>query len=105
MRGHSTNELQYYGQILDTDGSTVLADNVPCGVKDLSGDVREQMQLSAPQTTHRIVMRAGDGASVTESGYVQVESLLYIVDYKADPRVPRPNMWTEVFCHVERTNS
>lgn len=104
MRGHSTNELQYYGQVLDSDGSTVLSGNVPCGVSDLTGHVREQIQLSSPETTHRVVMYGADGAGVKESGFLNIDGTLYVIDYKTDPRIPRPGMWTEIYCHVQRTN-
>ena len=105
MRGHSANEMRYQAAILDTDGATVLVYDVGCNVEDLSGRRLEQAQLSAPETSHMILMRAGDAGLLTDDGYILCDGTTYVVDYQKDPRVPRPGMWVEVFCHVERTQS
>jgi hypothetical protein len=105
MRGHTANELLYKAQILAADAATVLAPNVGCGVSDLSGRRLEQAQLVASETTHMILMRAGDAAVLTSSSYVSTGGTLYVVDYTTDPRIPRPGMWLEVYCHVERSGN
>jgi len=105
MRAHTANELRYKASLLAADGATVLATGVACGIEDLAGSRLEQAQLQAVETTHMIVMHAGDAALLPLRGYVNVENLLYIVDYSRDPRTPRANMWTEIYCHVERTGN
>lgn len=64
----------------------------------------EQAQLISSETSHLIVMHAGDARTVTTSGYLLVDGTLYVVDYLQDPRAPRPKMWTEIYAHVERTS-
>lgn len=109
MRGHTANELLYVGDILAADGVTVLTQSVRCGVRDLSGRVREQAQLVKPESSHMILFRTADATGLTEAGYVQVNGVLYIVDYILDAgnagRAPRPGMWTETYAHVERTGN
>lgn len=105
MRNHTANQLEYQGNILGPDGSTVLVSGVACGVEDLSGRRLEQAQLIAAETSHMILMRTGDAALLTDAGYISVEGTLYVVDYRQDPRNPRPKMWIEVYCHVERSGN
>lgn len=105
MRTHSANDLVYRADILAPDGSTVVTASVPCGVEDLTGRRLEQAQLTASETTHTLVMRAIDAATLRESSYVRCDGLLYIVDYTVDPRKPRPKMWTEIYCHIERSGN
>jgi hypothetical protein len=102
-RGHTANELRHICDILAADGTTVLASSVRNGLEDLVGKRLEQAQLVSAETSHTILLHTGDADTLTESGYIRCEGVLYIVDYKMDPRVPRPGMWTEVYCHVERT--
>lgn len=105
MRGHSANELLYQANILAADGVTVLATGIAAGVIDLAGRRLEQAQLIAAETSHMILMRAGDTTALLDSSYISCDGVLYIVDYTQDPRTPRPNMWLEIYVHVERTNS
>lgn len=105
MRGHSANELIYDADILGPDGTTVLASGVACGVSDLSGRRLEQAQLVSAETTHMILMRTADTETLTDSGYVFCDGVLYIVDYHQDPRSPRPKMWLEIYGHVERAGN
>ena len=79
--------------------------NVACGVENLSGRRMDQAQLTEAQTTHMILFHYGDALLLTDDGYISVEGSLYVVDYSKDPRIPRPKMWREVFCHTERTHS
>ena len=104
MKAHKASELRFSAQILAADGVTVLS-TLYVDIEDLMGRRLEQAQLVAAETSHRILMRTGDATALTPAGYVQYDGVLYIVDYTRDPRFPRPNMWLEVFCHVERTNS
>jgi hypothetical protein len=104
-RGHSANELRHISDILASDGTTTLASGIRNGLEDLAGARLEKAQLQSAETTHMILYHAGDVTVLTESSYVRCEGVLYIVDYKLDPRKPRPGMWTEVYCHVERTVS
>ncbi len=111
MRQHAAKEMRYWANILDTDGATVLVSQVGAAIEDLSGRRLEQAQLMSAETTHMILLRYADGLPLPNQGYVQVTdpgsgaTTLYIVDYLLDPRAPRPRVWTEVYCHVERTNS
>src|SRR4051812_42035720 len=105
MRNHTANQLKFRGNILAPDGVTVLTSAVPCGLEDLSGRRLEQAQLIAAETSHMILMRTGDASTLTDAGYISVEGTLYIVDYRQDPREPRPKMWLEVYCHVERSGN
>jgi hypothetical protein len=102
MRAHTANDLRDIGNLVAADGSTAIATGVACGVSDLNGRRLEQAQLIASETSHMILFRAADVAALPDSGYVQVDGLLYVVDYRQDPRRPRAGMWTEIFCHVER---
>ena len=102
MRVHSANELIDVAQVLGPDAATVVAEDIPCGVTDLAGRRLEQAQLIAAETTHMVLMRANDGSVVTDSSYLDIDGLTYFVDYRQDPRKPRPKMWTEIYCHVER---
>ena len=104
---HTANELIYQATILGPDAVTVLGAGA-CGVRDLSGRILEQAQLIASTTTHLIVMRALDAITVTDASYITcdgtLEGVLFIVDHAPlDPRIPRPGMWAEIYCHVERT--
>jgi hypothetical protein len=108
MRSHTADELKYTAQILDSDGTTVLG-TARCGVEDLSGRRLEQAQLVSSETSHTLTMRYADAfAYVKDSGYISVEmdlgvNILYVVDSRPlDPRQPRPKMWLEISCHVER---
>ena len=105
MKQHSSSELLYWGQILDTDGATVLAPTVACGMESLSGRRMEQAQLTEARTSHMVLFHFGDAVLLTDDGYVTINGVLYVVDYTRDPATPRPGMWREVFCHVERTKS
>ena len=111
MKQHAAKELRYSADILDTDGIAVLTPQVGAGIEDLSGRRLEQAQLEAAETTHMILLRYTDAAALPPQGYIQMQdpgtgaTTLYVVDYIQDPRVPRPRVWTEVYCHVVRTNS
>lgn len=106
MRAHSTNELRDVVNLLAPDGVTVLASNIRAGIEDLTGRRLEQAQLVAAETSHMIIVRTGDAAAINAQGYVQDGvGTLYIIDYIRDPRQPRARMWTEIYCHVERTTS
>lgn len=111
MKQHSAKELRYLANIMDVDGATVLTAGVGAGIEDLSGRRLEQAQLMASETSHMILLRYPDAAALPQQGYVQLTDpgsglvTLYIVDYFQDPRMPRPRAWTEVYCHVMRTNS
>lgn len=107
MKAHTANELRDLANILAPDGSTVLASNVHCGIKDVSGRRVDQAQLSAPQRSFMVLFRAGDSTLLTDDGYLQVngDGYLYSVDYQNDPGEPRRGTWMEVYCHTERTVS
>jgi hypothetical protein len=105
MREHSANELMYSADILAADGTATLASGIRAGLEDLAGRLLEQAQLVASETSHMVLFNFWDATVLTESCYLRIEGVLYVVDYKIDPRQPRPNMWLEVYCHVERTNS
>lgn len=99
---HSANELQHSAQILAADCVTIKASGLHAGVEDLSGRRLEQAQLIASETSHMILFRRNDVGGILDSScYVVLEGATYIVDYMTDPRKPRPNMWVEVYCHVE----
>lgn len=101
-KGHIADELRYPAQLLAADGSTVLLSGFKVGVNDLSGARREQAQLTDSETTHMILARRNAVAGLlSTASYVQADGVLYIVDYFSDPRVPRPNMWVEIYGHVE----
>lgn len=106
MRSHSASEFRYYGNVIGPDGTSIRITGVGLGLEDLQGRRLEQAQLTKPETSHVLTFRFGDvTGQLDESCYVQVEGVLYIVDYLRDPRNPRPNMWTEAYCHVERGNT
>ena len=111
MKQHAAKDLRYTVNLMDIDGSTVLVPNVGAGIEDLSGRRLEQAQLMAAETSHMVLLRYADGLPLPNQGYVQVTDpgssavVLYIVDYIQDPRIPRPRVWTEVYCHVMRVNS
>jgi hypothetical protein len=111
MRQHSASELRYWATLLAPDGTTVLTLEVGAGIEDLSGRRLEQAQLISSETSHMVLLRYLDAQPLPPQGYVQVTDpgngavTLYVVDYLEDPRKPRPRVWTEVFCHVERDNS
>jgi hypothetical protein len=101
MRAHSTNELIDRCNILDSDGTTVLLSNVPCGINDVTGRRDDQQQLMTAVTQHLVVLRYSDAVHVKPSGYLQSDGVLYIVDYpKMNINVPRPKTWAEIYCHV-----
>lgn len=112
MRGHSSNELNTVADILDIDADgdtqTVLASSIPCGVQSVGGDRKNDAQFSMPQTTHMVLMRYPDSEEAKESGYIQCEGVLYVVDYIFDAytvgRAQRPRVWNEIYCHATRTN-
>lgn len=111
MKQHAAKELRYVASLLSTDGATVLTASVGAGIEDLSGRRLEQAQLMVAETTHMILLRYADAQALPPQGYIQVvdpgsgATTLYIVDYFQDPRIPRPRVWTEVYCHVMRSNS
>ena len=111
MRMHQASEIRYGVNILGTDGVTVLAADVGAGIEDLSGRRLEQAQLISSETSHMILLWYLDALKLPNQGHIQVidpgtgETTLYLVDYVEDPRKPRPRVWTEVYCHVERGNS
>jgi hypothetical protein len=102
---HKAKELRYWAALLAADGSTVINAAVGANVEDLAGRRLEQAQLIAAETSHMILMHAEDAAVLPAQGYVQIDGTLYLVDYTQDPRNPRPNMWTEIYCHVERSGN
>lgn len=105
MRLHSANELRDYGQILAADAATVLIESVSCGLQNLSGRRLDQAQLESALTTHMILFHFADVAGeLLNSCYIAVDTVTFIVDYKRDPRQPRPGMWLEVYCHLEGNN-
>lgn len=99
---HTAKELLYWASILASDGATVITAAVGAGVEDLAGRRLEQAQLESAETSHMIVMHAADAAQLPAQGYVLCDGVLYVVDYTRDPRDPRPHVWTEVYCHVEK---
>lgn len=101
-RMHSANELKYAANILGPDNSTVRASGIRVGVMDLTGRTLAQAQLINSETSHIILLRRGDAAGLDKSCYIVCDGTTYIVDYYLDPRSPRPNMWIEVYCHVEQ---
>jgi hypothetical protein len=101
MRAHTTNELKFRADILGPDGSTVLASNVYAGIEDLTGVRREQAQLVNAESSHMILFRVLDASTLTKAGYVRIDGLLYIVDWFGYPNEPRPDVWLEVYCHLE----
>jgi hypothetical protein len=111
MRQHAAKEIRYTVDILDVDGSTVLAPGIGAGISDLAGRRLEQAQLISAETSHMILLRYADSLSLPNQGYIQMAdpntgtATLYIVDYTQDPREPRPRVWVEVYCHVGRDNS
>jgi hypothetical protein len=104
MRSHSSNELIYMATLLASDATTVVT-TCRAGVSDLSGRRLEAAQLIASETSHLIVLRFGDAMALTASGFISCDGVLYIVDYLQDTRTPRPKMWLEVYCHVERSGN
>lgn len=96
---HSPSELFYRADILGPDMVPRHQDRYT-GIQDLTGRQLEQAQLVSSETTHCVVFQAPDVPLLDESCFIQIEEVLYVVDYKLDPRDPRPGMWLEVFCHV-----
>jgi hypothetical protein len=111
MQQHAAKELRYVADILAPDATTVLASAVGAGIENLSGRRLEQAQLTASETTHMVLLRYPDSLPLPNQGYLRVSDpytaavTLYVVDYTQDPQKPRPRVWTEVYCHVERVNS
>lgn len=111
MKTHQAKELRYWADILNTDGVTVLTSQVGAGVEDLSGRRLEQAQLMSAETSHMILLHYPDAAALPNQGYIRITDpgssavTLYVVDYLQDTRQPRPRLWIEVYCHVERDNS
>lgn len=112
MREHAAKELRYWANLLAPDGETALTPNpVGAGIEDLSGRRLEQAQLISAETSHMVLLRYADAQPLPNQGYVQVTDpgsgvvMLYVVDYMEDPRLPRPRVWVEVYCHVGRDNS
>jgi len=103
MRTHSTNDLKFRADIIAPDGTTVLASNVYAGQEDITGARVDQQQLDNAESNHVITFRKPDAALLSRSGYVRIDGVLFIVDYFSEPNAPRPGMWLEVYCHVERT--
>lgn len=111
MKQHTASELRYTADLLDTDGTTVIVSQVGVGISDLAGRRLEQAQLMAAETTHMLLMRWVEAQPLPPQGYIRVTDpgsglvTLYIVDAPPlDPRVPRPRVWVEIYCHVTRTN-
>ena len=108
MKQHSASEMRYDADILDADGSTVIQTGLGAGVTDLAGRQLVQAQLVSAETTHMVLLRYLDALQLPARGYLSITdpgtlvATLYVVDYTQDPRVPRPRVWTEVYCHVER---
>jgi hypothetical protein len=108
MKQHTAKELRYDASILGPDGATVITASVGAGVEDLNGRRLEQAQLISAETSHMVLLRYPDAQALPKQGYVKVTDpgnsvvTLYVVDYTLDPRVPRPRVWVEVFCHVEK---
>ncbi|HZP06772.1 MAG TPA: hypothetical protein VFB43_17870 [Terracidiphilus sp.] len=108
MKQHAAKEMRYTADVLDTDAITVLTPSAGVAIEDLSGRRLEQAQLEAAETTHMIVLRYADAVNLPKQGYLQVTDpgsgtiTLYCVDYAKDPRIPRPRVWVEVYCHVVR---
>lgn len=99
MRGHSSNELRTTGDVLGPDYS-FRAQGVYAGVFDLSGKRLEEAQLVTAETTHMVLFHAADVTTLDNACYLSIDGATYVVDYITDPRVPRPGMWTEVYCHA-----
>lgn len=110
MKQHAAKDLRYVADLMDVDGSTVLTPGIGAGIEDLSGRRLEQAQLMSAETSHMVLLRYADAQALPNQGYVQVTdpntgiATLYVVDYTQDPRNPRPRVWVEVYCHVERTS-
>ena len=109
MKQHAAKDLRYTANLLAPDGASVVASGLGAGIEDLSGRRLEQAQLMSAETSHMILLRYADALALPNQGYVQVTdpgsgvTVLYIADYVQDPRVPRPRVWTEVYCHIERS--
>lgn len=101
MIKHSPSELFYRADILGPDMVPRYQEQY-AGLQDLSGRRLEQAQLVSSETTHCAVFNAKDVPLLDESCYISIEGTLYVVDYKLDPRQPRPGMWLEVYCHVAK---
>lgn len=110
MKQHAASELRYTVDLLGTDAATLLA-SVGAAINDLAGRRLEQAQLVSAETTHMILLRYADALSLPIQGYIRVTDpgsgvvTLYVVDYAQDPRQPRPRVWVEIYCHVERTSA
>lgn len=111
MKQHTASELRYTAALVDPDSTTVLVSGVGAGITDLSGHRLAQAQLENSETTHMVLLRYTDAQPLPQQGYISVVDpgngavTLYIVDYLSDPRMPRPRVWVEAYCHVMRTNS
>jgi hypothetical protein len=104
-KGYNASVLQFRGDIIDSDATTVLTESVPCGLKFLSGNRDDQPQLTNAVTTHVVVMRTPDCTTVKPAaGYIQIAGTLYAIDFPVDAYTkglaPRPGMWTEINCRV-----
>jgi hypothetical protein len=111
MRQHAAKDLRYTGSLIQPNGTDVVSSGIGMAVEDLTGRRLEQAQLVAAETSHMILLRYLDGKELPQRGYISVQdpdtlaSTLYVVDYILDPRQPRPRVWIEVYCHVERAGN
>jgi len=112
MRQHAAKDLKYSVDLLAPDGETVVLSGAGACIEDLTGKRLEQAQVVGAETTHLITLRYLDSLALPVMGHIQVEDpntgvvTLYIVDAPPlDPRVPRPRVWAEVYCHVERAGN
>jgi hypothetical protein len=99
--------LQFNAQVLDKDATTVVISAIRCSVSDLSGSRLEKQPGISSETTHVIVVRYPDGATITGNMYFLIEGILYVIDNRpldAYPeRAQRPKQWLEINAHVERS--
>lgn len=108
---HSAKEIRYTVDLLRGDATTVVASGIGAGLTDLTGRQLEQAQLVAAETSHMLVLRYADGKDIPQRGYVRLvdpgslQTTLFIVDYILDTRDPRPRVWIEVYCHVEKAGN
>jgi hypothetical protein len=107
MRTHTASELQFNGQVLAKDATTVVIEAIRCGLSDLSGSRLEKQPGISSETTHVIVVRFPDGSAITADMYVTIDGVLYVIDNRpldAYPdRAQRPKQWLEINAHVERS--
>jgi SPP1 family predicted phage head-tail adaptor len=103
MRTHTANELKNTGQVLAADATTVVIAAIRCGLANKSTSRKDEDQAQASETTHQIVVRYPDGASITSAMYFRISGVLYAIDARpVDALEPQPETWLEIDCHAVR---